>query len=334
MSTVEQAQTACVQGWFQPRTLTPLQAGRINDSYRVQGAQQDFVLQAINPRVFADAVQLMAQLQRVVRHLNGRRAGWVPELLERDDGSAFLESAGRVWRVWRFVAGETLQPEHCARPLLLARLRAAGEAFAATQVMLETLPGATLKPGIAHYHDLDFFLRQFDSLAEGATEQWRERIAQFREQPADLKAHDGYIHGDCKPDNLLFVPDSAEVSAVLDLDTVMWGTRALDFGDLVRSSVWQQERFSLPLFNALLTGYAKGQRHSAHPVAADQLLQAPEYVSFMLSVRYLNDHLRGDVEFKVRQRGDNLQRAERQFQRTLALRDAGGQMQGAIDALN
>ena len=41
---------------------------------------------------------------------------------------------------------------------------------------------------------------------------------------------------------------------------------------------------------------------------------APAYMSFMLSVRFLTDHLEGDVYFKVDRRGDNLARARSQLE--------------------
>ena len=49
-----------------------------------------------------------------------------------------------------------------------------------------------------------------------------------------------------------------------------------------------------------------------HLSAAD-LVIAPRYVCFMLGVRFLTDHLRGDRYFKVSTPGENLERAERQF---------------------
>ena len=52
----------------------------------------------------------------------------------------------------------------------------------------------------------------------------------------------GVIHGDGKFNNLLFNEGEDEVIAVLDLDTVMWHRRALDFGDLARAGVGQGSR--------------------------------------------------------------------------------------------
>jgi hypothetical protein len=43
------------------------------------------------------------------------------------------------------------------------------------------------------------------------------------------------------------------------------------------------------------------------------LVEAPRYVALTLGVRFLADHLQGDAYFKVARRGENLERAERQF---------------------
>ncbi len=121
----------------------------------------------------------------------------------------------------------------------------------------------------------------------------------------------GYIHGDCKINNLLFRENSAEVVCVVDLDTTMHGHWAWDFGDLARSgAVTQDGSLSLDLFGALVEGFA-GEKEAA--LGADELVLAPRYVCFMLGVRFLTDHLDGDRYFKVQARGDNLRRARAQF---------------------
>ncbi len=332
MNPLEHAHVACSEGWFEPLTIATLSAGKINDSYRITCATEpgEYVLQAVNMRVFPNATALVQQLARVVAHLNAQRPGWVPDLMPTRSNASYWRYGDRVWRLWRFVVGEPLSDQSCPRAMLLERLRASGQAFATTQVLLQDLPGPRLLPGIDHHHDLGYFLRSYDEIASKVGASWQERVLRFREQPAALAQADGYIHGDCKPDNLLFRPGTAEVAAVLDLDTVMWGNRALDFGDLVRSSVWQQEAFDLTAFVALLQGFMEGQRQSHTPVDPQQLLGAPVFVSFMLSLRYLIDHLQGDLAFKVTQHGDNLERAERQYRRTEALQVAHGSMAAAI----
>jgi hypothetical protein len=101
---------------------------------------------------------------------------------------------------------------------------------------------------------------------------------------------------------------------VLDLDTVMPGHWAWDFGDLTRSLLTGSgpvdEGGPTALFQAAAHGFLEARR--IRP-PGDDLLDAPVYVAFMLGVRFLTDHLEGDRYFKVAAAGDNLARAVRQF---------------------
>ncbi|MYA17136.1 MAG: hypothetical protein F4Z28_10400 [Gammaproteobacteria bacterium] len=63
----------------------------------------------------------------------------------------------------------------------------------------------------------------------------------------------------------------------------------------------------------------------------DRYAAAPAYMSFMLSVRFLTDHLEGDVYFKVDRRGDNLARARSQLDLAKRFMLAGPEMAGIID---
>ena len=58
---------------------------------------------------------------------------------------------------------------------------------------------------------------------------------------------------------------------------------------------------------------------------------APAYMSFMLGVRFLVDHLSDDVYFKVSAHGDNLRRARGQLALAQAFLDARATLTGALD---
>ena len=94
----------------------------------------------------------------------------------------------------------------------------------------------------------------------------------------------------------------------------MWGHPAWDFGDLIRSVLTgsvnadeEQERIRLTI-GGFLNGYQIGVR------AQETFAFAPSHMRFMLGVRFLTDHFRGDRYFKVEARGDNLVRAAEQFE--------------------
>ena len=121
------------------------------------------------------------------------------------------------------------------------------------------------------------------------------------------------IHGDCKVNNLLFAAKSDAVVAVLDLDTLMAAAWWLDFGDLVRSAAWNDaDEFEPAFYKALAEGFFSG-RGGLEASELDAALRAPAHLGFMLSVRFFDDHLRGNNYFRVAQPGDNLQRATAQL---------------------
>ena len=127
------------------------------------------------------------------------------------------------------------------------------------------------------------------------------------------------IHGDPKLDNLLFDSAGARVLGLIDLDTVQPGLIHYDLGDCVRSCCntrgegGEAPRFDLRLCRALLEGYLPEARNFLHPPEYPHLYNAIRLLPFELGLRFLTDHLEGDLYFKVQAPGQNLQRALAQF---------------------
>ena len=318
----ERAQAA-LRFWPQLSAMRPrpLHTGHINDSYLLHPAQGSkpspkFVLQRINPFVFPNPEAVMDNLAMVLRHEGGRLLiAPVPAA----DGSPFVrDENGDCWRLFPYVPSRNFQnlPDEL--------LQAAGAAFGTFLAVFSDFK-ETLQPVIAGFNDLPSTLTHYDSLpkmAEAAAE--CDAVAALRDEfrPGTVR---GTIHGDCKINNLLFHPSRPEVVAVIDLDTAMRGDPAWDFGDLVRSAFAGGEEsaapgeLSLPRFERLCAGFAGAFRgiDDVHRYAA-----APSYMSFMLAVRFLSDHLQGDVYFKVAKPGDNLLRARSQLRLAKRFRQA------------
>lgn len=300
-----------------PVSLTPLGAGHINDTWLVQATAGRFVLQRLNAAVFPRPDLVAASVARVVQHLAGKPRVRVPALCRSGAGAHWHEdSRGAIWRLWEYVA-EARAPERLRSP---AEAVAAGAAFGRFQLALRDLPGPVPDP-IPGFLRLARYLRELDAtvtagLPGGAAAGLLERVERRRWLADCFVGTDRLIHGDCKIDNLLFHPHRAEVLAIIDLDTVMSGHWGWDFGDLVRSAAADGERVSVERFAAIARGFLRSgalQDSGAGPELADDLVLAPRYVTLMLGVRFLTDHLRGDRYFKVSARGDNLSRAARQL---------------------
>lgn len=301
--------------WFPAQrdrlTLSPLGAGLINDTWLVAVSGAHFVLQRINPAVFSDPGQVAAKVASVVTHIRRSAAIRVPQLQRAGNGAEWHEDAAGVWRLWEFIArGRTLQ--RLTRP---AQAQAAGTAFGRFQAALADFGDPGPDP-IAGFMQLDHYLEELQgAVAAGSFESGVEAALQTVAARADMaglfQRRDRVVHGDCKVNNLLFHGDCDDVLCVLDLDTVMRGHWAWDFGDLVRSAAVPDGGFSLEFFRAVVRGFLGAGAGAAD---AEALLLAPRYVAFMLGVRFLSDHIRGDRYFKVDTRGDNLRRAAQQFE--------------------
>ena len=326
------AAAAAGAGWFAPGTALSLGAlgeGHINGTWLVGAPQGRFVLQRINERVFPEPRVLMAKVAAVVAHLHPRCRMRVPALLPTLSGASHYEDdeAG-IWRLWEFVAGtRTLQALANA-----AQAQAAGGAFGAVQLALADLPDAVPDP-IPGFMQLGHYLGLLDAtVTECTPDSGAESVLAALPARRDLASlfarRDRLIHGDCKVNNLLFHARRDEVVCVLDLDTVMYGHWAWDFGDLVRSAAadlapvlaadvagaGQPEvavAFSMTRFAAVVRGFVGS---GATERDLDALVLAPRYVALMLAVRFLTDHLAGDRYFRVSAPGENLLRARQQLE--------------------
>ncbi len=336
----------------------PLGSGHINDTLlATTDGHAPVVLQRINEQVFTDPGRVMGNLARIQVHLESRAPGLIPALIRTHDGhDSYRDEAGGWWRLWEYLPdGRTI--EQTRDP---AVCRAAAYAFGRFQHLLCDLPGPPIEPTIPGFLELAGYLERFDAVMASAPDATAAIthacggvafIDRYRSLVAELPKGDAVIHGDCKLNNLLFASEGATVRAVLDLDTIMAGHWAWDFGDLARSvltgalsgalsgavneaagaAARHDPQEVLPLFAALVDGFQTG---SERRLDARALAVAPVYVAFMLGIRFLTDHLEGDRYFKVSGPGENLDRARRQFALIgqLPVREFEAVARSAVDA--
>lgn len=331
---MSEAAGRALAAWFPAAgevVVNPLGDGHINDTWLVEAAGQRFVLQRISAAVFPDPRRVADKVVRVVSHLRSGRWVNVPALLPTAAGNWCHEDGAGVWRLWAFVAGgRTLQG--LTKP---AQAEAAGVAFGRFQRALADFGEAVPDP-IPGFLQLPHYLGELDAaLAAGTTDRSVDDLLGAVAARTDLRGlfadRDRLVHGDCKVNNLLFHADRDEVICVLDLDTVMYGHWAWDFGDLARSAAARGARFDVALFAAAARGFTAA---AGVPVDQDALLLAPRYVALMLGVRFLTDHLRGDRYFKVAARGDNLERARAQLALLQDMESRESELRAALDRTN
>jgi hypothetical protein len=325
----------------------PYGNGHIHDTYCAffapAGSPARLILQRINTQVFRNPAVLMENIARVTAHLAAQLAG-LPDrdrraltlLPTRDGGTLHTDGDGHLWRAWRFIDNTCFldQIESPAQAFQAAR------AFGLFQQQLATLPPPRLHDTIPNFHHTP---KRYAALEEAIARDTAGRVrtaereigfARARQSIAGLLLSSGLpervTHNDTKCNNVLFDRQSGEAICVIDLDTVMPGLSAYDFGDMVRTMACPaaedeidlvRVRVDLQLFEAVARGYLGAAGSFLTPAEKDSLTVAGKLITFEIAIRFLTDYFNGDTYFKVHRPGHNLDRARAQFTLVAALEE-------------
>ena len=129
-------------------------------------------------------------------------------------------------------------------------------------------------------------------------------------------------HNDTKLNNVLLDAATGKGVCVIDLDTVMPGLAAYDFGDSIRfgaNTAAEDEKdlskvtLSLEMFEAFVRGYLSEAGKAMGQRERELLPMGAKLMTLECGMRFLADYLNGDKYFKVHREGHNLDRARTQF---------------------
>nr|WP_084407106.1 aminoglycoside phosphotransferase family protein [Pedobacter panaciterrae] len=318
--------------------------GHINDTYRLKNLfseEHDYLLQKINHQVFKDVPKLTENMCRVITHLKnqmitsgkGDPQKEVMTLVATKDGPYFYQdSNGQYWRMCHFLKNtktyDIVETEQQAYE--------GGKAFGKFQAMLCDLSPEVMHEVIPDFHHIGKRLEQLDqAIAEDplgrvllvSTE--LETIAAssksmlfFQEDEQLLTLPRRVIHYDTKFNNVLLNLDD-KAQCVIDLDTVMAGYVAYDFGDAIRTIINRSAedekelsniKLNLPLFDAYTKGYMEEAGHFINEWELRSLIKGVFLLPYMQAIRFLTDYLNGDKYYKIESTHHNLQRTRAQLQ--------------------
>ncbi len=320
------------------RAAVPHGNGHINDTYAVTagvaGGQRRFILQRLNTAIFTAPELVMANIDRVLGHLRARLAGCadldrcVPTLIPARDGRPFLlDEAGGVWRLYRFIEGA------CSYEVVQHPRQAyqAGRMFGLFQRLLADFPVAALRETLPDFHDTpkrhaaleQAVRRNAAGRASSATREIdffgerRHQYARLLDRYAAGELPLRVTHNDTKLNNVLFDESSGEGLCVVDLDTVMPGLALYDFGDLVRTATCpaaedaqslEEVTMRLPVFEELLRGYLSQTGAFLTEAEVEELAFSGRLLALEMGMRFLADHLNGDIYYKTNRPNQNLDR--------------------------
>lgn len=322
-----------------------IDSGHINSTYRATyrqptGGDQRYIIQAINRNVFKDPYAVMSNIERVTRHINSRvlrlkqdLGGQTLNLFPARAGGSWIEDdQGSVWRCYNHIEG-------CVTRDVVANTRQAyqaARAFGAFQDLVSDLDASLITATIPDFHHTR---KRFARLLAVAAADPLDRLAAVRAEFEFIARREALVgslldlatagqipvrvtHNDTKINNVMIDAASDEAVCVIDLDTVMPGLALYDFGDLVRSATspgaedetdLSKVAMQMPMFEALVEGYLDAAGAFINDTEVEYLAHAGKLMSLEVGIRFLTDHLEGDVYFKTRHPGHNLERCRTQL---------------------
>ena len=341
--------------------LQRFERGHIHDTWVstwVQvGDRRRFLHQRINDRVFTDVPALMHNIELVTRHLSKKttppseRGLRTLRLIPTRLGRSFLTTEEGPWRTYEFVE-HTRSFDRCEGP---DQAFEAARAFGDFQAQLEDLDPLELRDTIPHFFDPAVRMRQLrDALESDPCNRASRAMSELRfvlEREGMTHAVDRdlgqglypprIVHGDTKLNNVLFDAETGRAACIVDLDTCMPAWSLYDFGDLVRftaATSAEDERdldqvgTDLELYRALVAGYLESAGRVLTRPEREGMPFAARLVTLMIGLRFLTDHLAGDVYFKISRPGHNLDRARVQLRMVERMEALEGPMKAADQA--
>ncbi len=317
-------------------------AGHINDTFAVWAADRSkrWILQRINTDTFTDPAGLMENVTGVTAYLRRQiiERGGDPDretlnVIPTLDGKPYYtDTEGGAWRAYIFVEGTVcLQKVENERDFYTA-----AETFGNFQNQLAGYPAATLHETIARFHDTPNRYANFEkALAAdvmGRAKDVGPEIAFIRAREADCRVLVDQLaagvlplrvtHNDTKLNNVLIDQATGKGICVIDLDTVMPGLSAYDFGDSIRfgandcaedESDQSKVHFSLHLYKVFAEGYLAAAGSAMTEAERRSLPWGAKLMTLECGIRFLTDYLEGDHYFKISRPDQNLDRARTQF---------------------
>lgn len=316
-------------------------SGHINDTFRLKMEDESasYLLQQINHNIFPNVAGLMHNIDLVTTHLKTVLKGVVTDVDKhtltiiptKDGAKYFKDDKGNYWRVFILLEG-TKSYDIVGTP---KQAYSGGLAFGRFQKQLSTLDANKLVEILPNFHNIDFRLSNLKKAIEankaGRLEEVKDILDYIFEREELMRrvivmGNNNELplritHNDTKFNNVLLDQDD-NVQCVIDLDTVMPGYIAYDFGDAIRTiinSAAEDEKdldrvvLNISLFQAYTEGYFSEAKDFLTESEVDSLWYGVLLLPYMQAVRFLTDYIDGDLYYKTHYSNHNLVRTNTQL---------------------
>ena len=316
--------------------------GHINETYYVliengQNHQRNpYVFQKVNTYVFKEPVAVMNNIMMIDNFIKNNRkqsACKIITFLVNDEYRNYTTTEdGEFWRLCIFEEN-TVTFEVVESPAIL---RSSGYAFGDFLNVIYDFPAEKLNITIPDFHNtkkrIENFFRIVNLDENNRAKDVKEEIKVFEKyhdfcckltkmtEASELPLRP--VHNDTKYNNILLNKETFEPVCVLDLDTIMPGLVAHDFGDAIRfaanraaedetdlSKVW----LDFDYFKEFTKGFTGAIGGSMTDAEISTLALGAPTITLELASRFLADHIDGDKYFTIHRANHNLDRARCQM---------------------
>lgn len=326
--------------------IEPFGAGRINRTFKITLRDGDkrieYLLQNVNHFVFPDTKSLMENLIQVTDYIrqNGGQALKFIRLKSCDKNAngpyIFIDETPEHmhWRMYHYIEADVypciINPRHAYK---------LGEAIASFSKSLDGFDTNLLSETIPDFHDTP---KRFESLAVSGlldsvnnknrmtdvkneikfVVERREKLGLIMEALKKGEIPYRVCHNDPKLSNVLFDKQKNTPICMIDLDTVMPGSCLFDVGDAIRSianmaseddKTTENVSLSMELYDEFVNGYLQGMGDKLTNREKELIPMSVWIITMELGIRFLKDHIDGNLYFKTERDGENLERARIQF---------------------
>jgi N-acetylhexosamine 1-kinase len=310
-------------------SYTTIHSGLINSTYKIETADEDYILQKMNQVVFPNIKALLNNKIKTTCYLNANGFPTLTFIANRV-GRFYSEQGETIWQLSTYIPSVVLD-----RIDSNAVASQVGAYLAKFHTALLNFPVSELEYTIPDFHNT---IKRFCDFEESIIKASPERLTQAKESIAFLYSNfenvqavanainSGRIplrvvHNDTKVGNMLF-DENGNILCIIDFDTVMPGSIFHDVGDALRTgtnTATEEEKdlskvcFDIEIYEAFMKAYVREASSFMSEDESKNIHLSLPLILFEQACRFLGDYLNNDSYYTTTYEDQNLVRAKTQI---------------------
>lgn len=309
--------------------------GFLNRTFLINTTEGLFVIQMFDSAVVTNPQSAIHNIKTVLHYLTGLKEATYfinHSLVESIDNGKIISVDKKYWRCYKLNENTQLFKKVVNAHMMYE----IGKGIGDFHFQLNNFPCSELEISIPNFHQtyteykkLIKTISKLDSLialsifneyrfVENSSETIRliSNLLENNEIPIRV------AHNNIRLNNLLFEANTYQFKSIVGFEVIMPGTILYDFGEAVKylaATVREDEpneeliKLNIEYFEEFVRGYAEKTKSILTDTEIMHLIDAVHIMAIESGIRYLNDYLNGEAEFKTEYKGQNLDKARNQF---------------------